>query len=58
MKKKMIRNEISPENGLSLFKFDKNKIILGAKCEKKYKKYKFDKTHEIIITKKIGKIQS
>ncbi len=42
MKKKIIRNEISPENGLSLFKFDKNKIILGAKCEKKYKKYKYN----------------
>lgn len=42
MKKKIIRNEISPENGLSLFKFDKNKIILGAKCEKKYKKCKYN----------------
>lgn len=42
MKKKIIRNEISPENGLSLFKFDKNKIILGTKCEKKYKKYKYN----------------
>ena len=58
MKKKIIRNEISPENSLNLFKFDKNKIILGAKCEKKYKKYKVDKTREIVITKKIGKIQS